>query len=150
MRITKSINRPDNVTTYGAGDVVGNTSSIISFGYIAKGIKKILGARHLYGEATVPAGMAAFNLHLYSSSPTNIADNAAYALASADAANYLGMVVLTLVVVKGATGAACFSQDDEVNMTIDSPGGSLYGLLETVGGYTPVAETVHTITLDIE
>jgi len=149
MRITQTITRPDNTTAYTAADVVGNTSSIIEFGRLSPGTHMIKGARLLYGENAIPGGMAAYNLHLYDWSPTNIADNAAWTLSEADSTHYLGKVVLTLPV---DLGAACFSKDDSVNMTINvaDNASSVFGLLETVGGYTPVAETVHTISLDID
>jgi hypothetical protein len=150
MRLTATITRPDNTTAYTAGDVVGNTASIITFGAMKTGLNMILGTRLLLSVTAVPASMAAFNLHLYSGSPTNIQDNAAWTLPTADSTNYLGSVVLGVPVA--LIGDVIFSQDDEVNTTINvaNNDNNIYGLLETVGGYTPGAETVHTIYLDIE
>jgi hypothetical protein len=150
MRLTATITRPDNTTAYTAGDVIGNTSSIITFSGMSPGVKKILGARFLVGITAVPAGMAAYNLHLYSASPTNIADNGAWTLPTADSAKYLGSIVLAVPVA--LVGDVIFSQDDEVNTTfnVSDSESNIYGLLETVGGYTPASETVHTIYLDIE
>jgi hypothetical protein len=60
----------------------------------------------VFSDSTVPSGMGAFRLHLYSASPTAIADNAAFDLASGERATYMGFIDLPRL----QTSAAAFTR----------------------------------------
>jgi len=147
--IQVSITRPSNVTAYTAGDVFGSTSgsAIITFNGAGETIGEIaIDSVDLRGHvASVPAGQSTWDLHLYNVSPTPIADNAAFDIPSGDRAGYLGKLTLSAMVDEGSTIAGTTTFTGRA-FTPDS-NGKLYGLLKTVGGFTPGSADVYVITL---
>lgn len=145
--------RPNNTTAYANNDVVGeDPAANLTFSNVlgnAGGGFIIYGVTLRVDVAAVPAGMQEFRLHLYSSAPTAIADNTAFDLPSGDRAKYLGYITLdevkdlgsTLIVQQSANVPRTFSGK------LASASTSLYGILETVYGYTPTASAVKTVTL---
>lgn len=96
--------------------------------------------------AAVWASSGAFRLHLYSSSPTAIVDNAAFDLPSGDRSKYLGFVDIVAPVDVGAT---LYSQNKEVNKVVKLALGStsIYGVLQTIAGFTPGASEAFTVEI---
>ena len=157
FRSTVSITRPSNTTAYTAGDVIGiadsgtpaNAGSAIhtltgigpSGGYIL-----LQSAALLVGLASVPAGMAGFRVHLFSSSPTAALDNAAFDLASGDRAAYMGFFDLPTPADFGST---LYAQADYIGRQIKLAAGSssLFAEIETRGAYTPASGTVYELRL---
>ena len=144
-----TVTRPNDTNAYAAGDVVstaaGEIMEFASVGAVDE-VVMILGSRLRVDVNAVPSGMSNFRLHLYNAAPTAIADNAAYNLPSGDRAKYLGYVTLSTPVDLGDT---LYSEDDNLNFTAKLAGTSLYGILATTAGYTPSANTVKTVTLNI-
>lgn len=142
--------RPNDTTAYTALDVVGPTAAVLTFADIgpSNGHILITDADLRLDLAAVPSGMAAFRLHLYSATPGSaLADNAAFDLPSGDRATYLGYIDLPVPVDLGAT---LFSQPapqvpKKVKMGAST---SLYGYLQTIGGYTPTAQAVKAVRLN--
>ena len=141
-RVTASITRPSNTTAYTAGDVVGSTSgsAIITLSDIGPsgGYTLLQSAALIFSDSSVPSGMGSFRVHLYSSSPTAIADNAAYDLASADRSAYMGYFDFPAPVDFGST---LYTQTDYIGRMIKMATSSttLYAEIETKGAYTPVS-----------
>lgn len=132
-----------------AGSVTTGTagSAILSFSNVgpAEGNIKITDVSLRADVAAIWASSGAFRLHLYSSSPTAIVDNAAHDLVSGDRSKYLGFVDLAAPVDMGST---LYSQNKEVNKTVKLPGSStIYGQLQTIAGYTPAASEVYTVEI---
>lgn len=151
--VSATITRPDNTTAYDAGDVVGtDPATNMTFSNVlmmAEGaLFMILSAMLEIDVNAIPSGMNAFRLHLFNVAPTAIADNTAWALADADRSKYLGYISLDAPVDMGGT---LWSQTQNINFVGKLAAGSttLYGMLETVGAYTPSAQTVKKITLNI-
>lgn len=99
-------------------------------------------------NGTKPAGAAAFTLHLYNASPDAIVDNAAWDLSSAgDRGKYLGSVAIADTTDLGST---LFSQNSGVNkmVRLAADSNTLYGVLQTVGGFTPVSSDVYKLTIN--
>ena len=142
FRSTVSITRPSNATAYTAGDVVGDTggSAILTLSSIGPNSGYILlqSAALIFSDSAVPSGMASFRVHLYSASPTAIADNAAFDLVSGDRAGYLGFFDIPTPVDFGST---LYAQTDYIGRMIKMATGSttLYAEIETKGAYTPVS-----------
>lgn len=144
---TVTFTRPSNTTPYTAGDIVGATLAALTFPNISphEGPVMITGATLRIDRATVIASEAAYTLHLYSVSPPSApADNAVFDVPSGDRASYLGSISLGTPVDLGATA---FVKTDGINAQFHPSGRNLYGLLTTVGGYTPESATVYTIAL---
>jgi hypothetical protein len=150
-KVSASFARPDNTTAYGAGDVVG-TDPATNLTFLDMGVAGeeliILGARVLVKKETaalsLPPGCSKFKLHLYSAAPTALVDNVAFALPYVDGDKYVGCITFSTPIDKGDV---LFSQDDGINMPVNLASPNLYGILETVGAYTPTAKVVKVIEL---
>jgi hypothetical protein len=142
FRTTVTITRPSNATAYTAGDVVGDTggSAILTFSNMGpnSGYALIQSAALIFSDSAVPSGMGSFRVHLYSASPTAIADNAAYDLVSADRSAYMGYFDLPAPVDFGST---LYTQTDYIGRVIKMATNSttVYAQIETKGAYTPVS-----------
>jgi len=142
FRTTVTITRPSNTTAYTAGDVVGDTggSAILTFSNMGpnSGYVLIQSAALIFSDSAVPSGMGSFRVHLYSASPTAIADNAAYDLVSADRSAYMGYFDLPAPVDFGST---LYTQTDYIGRMIKMATNSttVYAQIETKGAYTPVS-----------
>jgi hypothetical protein len=142
---TVSFTRPANTTAYTAGDVIGTgasndaihtLSSIGSSGgyVVVQSIELVLGI------AAVPSGMTSFRVHFYDTSPTAAADNSVFDVVSGDRAKYLGYIDLPAPVDLGST---CFTQIDYPGklFKLASASTSLFCELQTIGGFTPAANS---------
>jgi hypothetical protein len=141
-RSTVTITRPSNTTAYTAGDVVGDTggSAILTLSSIGPsgGFVLIQSAALIFSDSTVPSGMGAFRIHLFSSSPTAIADNAPFDLTSGERAAYMGYIDLSAPQDLGST---IYTQVDYPGRLIKLAAASttLFAEIETRGAYTPVS-----------
>jgi hypothetical protein len=148
-RSVVSFNRPADASGYTAGDVVGGASSAIhTFSGIgpAGGFAIAQSASLAIGASSVPAGMASFRLHLFSSSPAAVADNAVFSVASGEIGSYMGYLDFPAPI---DLGEVLFSQTDYIGRQIKLADGqtSLFGELETRGAYTPASGTFYQIRL---
>jgi hypothetical protein len=138
-----AVTRPDDTTPYAANDVVGtDPASVIELTNIAPqgGGTVVL----LYASLMINVGSGGggqMRLHLYSSAPSAIADNAAFNLPSGDRAKYLGYITLGAPVDLGDT---MFSEDDFLRKTITAASSSVWAIAETTGVFTPAAQAVRT------
>ncbi len=147
---TTTLTRPSDTTAYTAGDVVGDTggSAILTLSNIGPSGGHILiqSISLIFSDSVVPSGMGAFRVHLYSSAPTAIADNAAFDLLAGDRAKYLGYIDLSTPL---DLGSSLYTQADyvgrEVKLATSST--SIFAEIETRGAYTPVSAS--TIRLNI-
>lgn len=141
-RSTVSITRPSNTTAYTAGDVVGDTggSAILTFANVGPsgGFVLLQSISLVFSDSTVPSGMGAFRVHLYSASPTAIADNAAFDLVSGERATYMGYIDLPTPQDLGST---IYTQVDYPGRLVKlaAASTSMYVEIETRGAYTPVS-----------
>jgi len=142
-----TITRPNDTTAYTALDVISTQAgAVLTFDNIgpANGVALITAAKIRLDVAAVPSGMGVMRLHLYNSSPTAIADNAAFNLPSADRAKYIGSIDIGTPVDLGDT---IWAQNNDVRNQVILTGDSVYGILQTVSAYTPTANAAKTITL---
>ena len=144
--------RPNDTNAYTALDVIGSNPAVnLTFANIVSvngGGFFIVGASLEIDVNAIPSGMSTFKLHLYNVAPTAIADNVAFNLPSADRTKYLGYITLNTPIDLGDT---LWSQNDNLNFKHNcaSDSRSIYGLLQTVGAYTPSAQAVKIVTLKI-
>ena len=149
---TTTITRPSNTTAYTTGDVVGDTggSAIISLTAAGPtaGFVIIQSISLVFSDSVVPSGMGAFRIHMYSASPTAIADNAAFDLVSGDRATYMGYIDLPAPVDLGST---IYTQTDYPGRLIKLAVASttLFVELETRGAYTPVSASTVSIRVNL-
>jgi hypothetical protein len=140
-----SFTRPANVTAYTAGDVIGTGASADAIHTLSSigssgGYVVVQSIELVLGIAAVPSGMTSFRVHFYDSSPTAAADNSVFDVASGDRARYLGYVDLPAPVDLGST---CFTQLDYPGklLKLASASTSLFCELQTIGGFTPAANS---------
>lgn len=132
-----TVTRPNDTTAYTAGDVVGGLITFPNAALGGGGNIFVNFVSLLWNLAAVPSGMTSFRLHLYSSQPSAIADNAAWDLPSGDRAAYLGYIDLGTPIDVGST---LYVQTVGSNLTMQQVAAissSLYGYMVTNGGYTP-------------
>jgi hypothetical protein len=144
-RSTVSITRPSDTTAYTAGDVIGtNSSAIHTLSGIGPsgGFVMVQSVALFIANTSVPAGMGAFRVHLYNSSPTAIADNAAFDLVSGDRSAYVGFVDLATPQDLGST---IYTQTDYAGRLVKLASGStsLFAQIETRNAYTPSSGAVY-------
>jgi hypothetical protein len=151
-RTTATITRPSNTTAYTAGDVVGDTggSAIISLTAAGPtaGFVIIQSISLVFSDSTVPSGMGAFRVHLYSASPTAIADNAAFDLVSGERDTYMGYVDLP---APQDLGSSVYTQTDYPGRLVKLAAASttLFVEIETRGAYTPVSASTVSIRVNL-
>lgn len=151
-RTTVTITRPSNTTAYTAGDVVGDTggSAILTFTNAGPsgGFVIVQSVSLVFSDSTVPSGMGAFRLHLYSASPTAIADNAVFDLVSGERSNYMGYIDLPTPL---DFGSSLYTQVDYPGRLIKLAAASttFYAELETRGAYTPVSASTIQVRLNL-
>jgi hypothetical protein len=142
-----TITRPNDTTGYTALDVVSTQAgAVLTFDNLgpANGVVLITAARIRLDVAAVPSGMGVMRLHLYTSAPAAIADNAAFNLPAGDRAKYIGSIDIGTPADLGDT---LWAANDEVRKQVILTGDSVYGILQTVAAYTPTANAAKTITL---
>ena len=152
-RSAVTITRPSNTTAYAAGDVIGIADSgtpadagsaihTLSSAGPSGGYVLVQSVQLLIGNTSVPSGMGAFRLHLYTASPTAILDNAAFDLLAGDVGSYAGFIDLSAPTDFGST---LYTQVDYPGTLIKlaSASTTLYAELETRGGYTPASGTTY-------
>ena len=141
-RTTATITRPSNATAYAAGDVVGDTggSAIVSLTSAGPsgGFVLVQSVSLVFSDSVVPSGMGSFRVHMYSASPTAIADNAAFDLVSGERDAYMGYIDLPAPLDFGST---IYTQTDYPGRLIKLAAASttLFAEIETRGAYTPVS-----------
>jgi hypothetical protein len=141
-----SVTRPNNTDAYTANDVLGtDPASVIQFTNIAPegGGTIVL----LYASMRIDAGSSTqgqTRLHLYSSAPTAIADNAAFNLPAGDRDKYLGFITLS---APDDLGDTMFAEEDFLRKTITATSSSVFAIAETTSAFTPAASTVRVLEL---
>jgi hypothetical protein len=151
FRSVATITRPSNTTAYTAGDVVGDTggSAIISLTSVGPsgGFILVQSISLVFSDSTVPSGMGAFRIHMYSASPTAIADNAAFDLVSGDRDAYMGYIDLPAPLDLGST---IYTQTDYSGRLIKLAAASttLFAEIETRGAYTPVSASTVSVRIN--
>ena len=138
-----SVTRPDNTTPYSSLDVLGtDPATVLEFPNIAPpgGGPIIL----VYSSLMVSLGTSGIGqtrLHLYSTAPGAIADNAVCNLPSGDRDKYLGYVTLGTPLDLGDT---MFVEDDYLRKPVVATGSSLFAIAQTLSAFTPSAQAVKT------
>lgn len=151
--------RPENTSAYAAGDVIGiadsgtpaNAGSAIHAltGAASSGAYVLVqSVQLLINLAAVPSGMTGFRVHLYSSSPTAILDNAAYTFTSTDAPKWHDSFDLPAPSVRGSMLRAKAEYQGGV-LKLDAASSTLYAIIETIGGFTPASATAYTLRVKL-
>lgn len=146
---TVSFTRPNNATPYTANDVVGPAAAALTLnatkGDSGRVIAVVSSVLIQYGAFV--SGETSFNLHLYNATPPSaLADNAAFDLPSGDRSNYLGFIPLGTIAAIGTSSAGVATNNIWSYLPVGGYS-QLFAYLQTVGAWTPVANTVFSVSL---
>ena len=154
-----TFSRPANTTAYTAGDVIGiadagtpaNAGSAIHelTGAASSGAFVLVQSiQLLVNLSAVPSGMSGFRVHLYSSSPTAILDNAAYTFTSTDAPKWQATFDIEAPTVRGSMLRSSAEYQGGI-LKLDAASSSLFAILETSGAFTPASGTAYTLRVKL-
>jgi hypothetical protein len=138
-----TITRAANTTAYTANDVYGSVFQLTNIGS-SGGFIFLNSLDIVFNITSVPAGMIAFAIYLYSSSPPSaITDNNPFNIASGDRASIISLngFVLTSSLARG--GGSVVAESVDINRLIKLASGqtSLWGYLVTLNAFTPAANS---------
>jgi hypothetical protein len=150
-----SFTRPNDTSVYASGDLVANSTaagSVVALSWtaarFAAGSFVVLRAR-LFKSGT-SAASAAFRIHLFSAAPTvSNGDNGVFSIATG-AADYLGSLDVNSMQAgaDGCMGHGAPNIGSQIAVKLNS-GQILYGLVEVRGAYTPGAQEVFIVVLEV-
>lgn len=155
-RPSDNFTRPNNTTAYGAGDLVANSATA---GLVAP-LEFASAARENGGTGAIRAAVvrksdadtanATFDLHIFTTSPT-VQNGDNDALVPDDKDTWIGSLSITVgqAFNDGAAGRGAPGAGQEINFACAAADTSLYGLLEATGAYSPAANEVFTIEIEI-
>ena len=146
-----SFTRPNDTTAYASGDLVANSTtagSVVPMTFRVGRTPKAGGMirRARIRKSGTSTTNASFRIHLYIASPTPAnGDNGAWS--TDQATNYVGAIDVTIdkAFTDGAAGNGVPQVGSEINFTYET----YYALLEARGAYTPAAQEVFTVDLEI-
>jgi len=152
--IAASFARPADTTAYAINDAVANSTSaptILTFanaGRVIGGSGYIVKAELCTDQA---ACVAAFRLHLFTTSVTPCNDNAAYTALYANRASRVGYIDFPAVSQEGSGSTSAFALWlGQLLYVCDASATSLYGLLETKTAFTPASAQNFNIKLGVD
>lgn len=150
--VSDSFTRPNDTTAYASGDLVANSTTAGSVTPLTLRVGRQTAGGMIRRVRIVKSGTttsnATFRLHLYTASPTPAnGDNGAWS--TSGAAGYMGYMDVTaantLAFTDGTAVHAAAGLGTEINYTAST----LYGLLEAKAAYTPGAQEVFTVSLEV-
>jgi hypothetical protein len=123
---------------YTAGDVFGTAQTFSAIGPSVGGTVRIISTTLLVAHTALVASEGAYTLHLFNAALASpIADNAAFDLAVADRAKYLGTLALGTPV---DIGTSLWVEVNSLNKLITVPsGGAIIAYLVNAATITPTA-----------
>lgn len=152
-----TVTRPTNTDAYAAKDVISTAvGAVIEFAGMARsngGTGTIVKARLMTSQST---NTAQYRLHLFHTQPTAIADNAQYAMLVANQANRVGTIDFPACSTEGTGSDAAATMRPSSDGSFPPPNlwykcaandTKLYGILETIGVFTPASAQTYFIEL---
>ncbi len=150
-RPNANFTRPNDTTAYAVGDLIANATVAGSIVPMSFAISRATGKggmlrRIRLRKSGTSVTSASFRAHFYSASPTpSNGDNGAWL--TDQAANYVGACDVTIdrAFTDGAGGNGIPISGSEINFIADT----YYVLLEARAAYTPVAQEIFTLELEL-
>lgn len=145
--------RPNDTTAYASGDLVANSTTAGSVAPLQFTVGRIAGGTGRIGRARVQKSgttitNCALALKLYTAAPT-VANGDNGAWSSTGAATLIGTIPVTVdqVLSDGAVGFGASTAT--IHFDLGSTATKVYGLLVATAAYTPAAEEVFTVSLEV-
>lgn len=154
--ISVTLQRPDNITPYSAGQVITADGTAIVFpevGAVMAGASGYIVQATVASDDAVPVGL---KLLIFRAAPENsLVDGGNLDLVFNDLKNLLAVIDLDTEVL--ANNDMSVRQNSDFRVLFKAPAGTgvvnysaLYGLLVADGGFTPAAEQSFHVTLGLE
>ncbi len=150
--------RSDNATAYSALDVISDGDGV-NGAMVFPGCGRSGAIRGVHIINRLETDTITPRLWVFDAEPTNFDDGDAFALVTADVPKIVGffdfvdadkILIGTLINFYSATRATADGAFVRGPVPYASADGNLFGLLQTVAGYTPIALTQWTIKLQVE
>lgn len=152
---TVEITRPANTSSYTALDAISNSTTVpvmISFtnALLTPGRSGYI--RNALAITTQSSNVSAYRLHLFSYTVTPINDNGPYTSLYVNVGKKIGTIDFSAFTTEGVGSTSSQSINTSVNLGFKLPSGSttIYGILETITGFTPDASQKFYIQLNID
>lgn len=150
-----SFTRPNDTTAYASGDLVANSTTAGSVASLSLQVSPYVGGfrvrrvkLHKSGTSTTNAQ---FRVHLFAAAPSTVTngDNGAFSVSGVG--DYIGSADVTMgqAFTDGAAGFAAPATGSDMAAVLTTSG-SVRAMLEARAAYTPAAQEVFTLTLEIE
>lgn len=137
---------------HNAGEIMStDTGEILEFdvsAWIAAGGSGIILSSLVTLDQAPFANQAGYTLHLFTTAPTVIADDAAWVLVAAELATYIGPIEIS-VLKTGTNASAVLDIGHNLDFTLASASTKLYGQLVCKGTDTTVNTKIMTVNLGI-
>lgn len=154
--VSSEFTRTANTTAYTARQVVGASgaaSGSFSIGSGVTGLSTSIAVVTGYVTNAIVTSdnpvTGTMELWLFNQNPTVPADNVNFALTYTQAKTFLGVLSLTLTETIG--GATSIYESDGTKLIFKLPaGGSIYGVLVAVTGFTPTSGQKFNVTLGLD
>ena len=145
----ETLTRPDNVTAYTIGDVIGTATAadnVFTFSGIGGGNGRtcLITSATLLIDSAVATELKA-DLFLFDTLPVAAIDNAADTITAAELKNCVGSISFATVMNTKLNSVYNTTPDLQVKT---GAAGTLYGILIAQNAYVPVAEEVYDIILE--
>jgi hypothetical protein len=153
--VSAEFSRPADTTAYAAKDAVANSTSaptVLTFTNLARvaaGSGYVTKARLM---TTQSPNVTQFRVHLYHTAPTAINDNAQWTLLWANRANRIGFIDFNSMQTEGSGSDAANAINGTVRLAFKCASASrnIFGLLETLGAFTPASAQSFFVELTAE
>lgn len=144
-----SFTRPGNITAYASGQLVANSTTAgsvvpMTFAIRNENIGSIVRRVRMRKNSTGVSG-SAFRVHFYNVAPTVTNGDGGVWLSTTS--GYIGSFDVTIdkAFSDGSGGAGVVNNGIDMNVAV----GTIYGLVEARGAYTPVSGEIITVELEI-
>lgn len=159
--VAVTLTRPADTAPYAALDAISDSTSSPTIVFAFTNLLRIAG-----GSGTILKGIlrsnnklntgVQFRLHLFRVAPTAINDNSPYTMLDANTANTLGVINFNATYTEDPTGStgvealANIGDGSNVPLVVNSSTRTIYGLLQTLTGFTPISGQTFYIELSLD
>jgi hypothetical protein len=148
---TATTTRPNDTAPYAIGDVIGQSPAanlVFTAAGAPPGANLLITLAEIQTiQASIPSGLGAKRLHLFSRPPTAIADNAAFDVVAADRPFHLGFIDMPAPVQLGSVHLSQTINPFAMQIVLDPDQNRFWAALQTLGAYTPSALIVRNLSI---
>jgi hypothetical protein len=154
--VSSATTRPADTTAYASGDLVANSTtaaSVTPLSWATAGSRPFTIPYIKLQKSGTSTTNASFRIHIYKASPAvaTTGDNGAYATDVANSADWLGSYDGTMVAAHSdGCVVKCVPTEGIIASDYIGDPGTLHGLIEVRGAYTPASGEVFTATMVME